>query len=180
MPELTATIFRDFLAGSWTGKVSKNGNFEREIIFNWPKAFGKFSAVGIEDGVTAPPNAGTLDDTKQVSIAGWQSDTRRWRHIWYNEFGGFGELQWTSQNVVNGINVLYGFGHECKQESDDPTEHILMCEMYDKDNFKYTIQSFKKGILEIVATRIKTSEELKEILEKQADGSISFSELSGI
>ncbi len=47
--------------------------------------------------------------------------------------------------------------HECKQESDDPTDHIVMCEMYDQDNFKYTIQSFRKGLVEIVARRIRTA-----------------------
>ena len=49
------------------------------------------------------------------------------------------------QDVGNGVTVLYGFGHECKQESDDPTDHIVMCEMYDPDRFKYTARKFPEG-----------------------------------
>jgi hypothetical protein len=49
--------------------------------------------------------------------------------------------------------------------------------MFDKDNFKYTIRSFRKGILEIVATRIRNSMELNALLEKQAKGIASFAEL---
>ena len=41
-----------------------------------------------------------------------------------------------------------------------------MCELFDQDNFKYTIRSFRKGILEIVATRIRTAKELNELLGK--------------
>jgi hypothetical protein len=79
--------------------------------------------------------------------------------------------------VVNGISVLYGFCHECKQESDDPVDHIVKCEILDKDSFRYTLQSFRKGILEIVARRIRTAKELNVLLEKQADTATSFSEL---
>ena len=177
MAELTANIFRDYFAGSWSCNITKNGEFQRQIVLNWPKAFGKYSSVGIEDGILAPPHGGALDDTRQISIAGWRSDIRRWGHIWHNEFGGFGEVQWTSQDVVNGVKVLYGFGHECKQESDDPTDHIVMCEMYDLDNFKYTIRSFRKGRVEIVAGRIRTSEELNALLKKQDGEEKSFADM---
>ena len=74
--------------------------------------------------------------------------------------------------------MLYGFIHECKQETDDPTDHIVMCEMYNQDNFKYTINSFKKGLTEISATRIRTRDELKEIMEKQTREVSDFTELS--
>lgn len=124
-----------------------------------------------------PPNRGALDDTKQVSVAGWRSDIRRWSHIWHNEFGGFGELHWTSQDVVDGVTVLYGFIHEFKQETDDPTEHIVMCEMHDQDNFKYTIRSFRKGLTEIVSNRIRIGKELNTLLDKQVAKAISFNEL---
>ena len=60
---------------------------------------------------------------------------------------------------------------------DDPTDHIVMCEILDNDNFRYTLQSFRKGILEIVARRIRTAKELNALLEKQAKTAISFSEL---
>lgn len=180
MSELSANIFRDFFGGSWSGKISKNGEFQREVVFNWPEAFGKFSALGTEDGMLVPPNRGALDDTRQVSIAGWHSDTRRWIQIWHNEFGGYGEIQWTSQKVINGITVLYGFGHESKQETDDRTNHILKCEMLDQDNFSYTIRSFRKGLVEIVFKRIKTSEELQELMKKQVKKAESFEELFSV
>lgn len=177
MPELSANLIRDYFPGSWLGKVYKNSAFEREIVFNWPKAFGKYSSFGIEEGITAPPCGGPLDDTRQVAIAGWHSNTRRWIQIWHNEYGGHGELQWTSQDDVNGVTVLYGEVHECKQESDDSTDHIIMCEIIDEDNFQYTIQSFKKGIVKIVFKRIRNQKDLKEILDQQAATATSFSEL---
>lgn len=42
MTELTANLFRDLFDGCWSGKITKNGEFQREIIFNWPKAFGQY------------------------------------------------------------------------------------------------------------------------------------------
>ena len=167
MAALTAKIFRDYFGGSWTGKITKNGEFQREIIFNWAQAFEKYSSIGTEEGLLVPPYGGVLDDTKQVAIAGWRADVRRWCHLWHNEFGGYGEIHWTSQEVVNGITVLSGFGHECKQETDDPTDHIVKCEMFDENNFKYTIRSFRKGVTEIVAKRIHTAQELSVLLEKK-------------
>jgi hypothetical protein len=176
MAALTAKLFRDYFGGSWSGKITKNGEFQREIIFNWPKAFEKFSSLGTGEGLVVPSYGGVLDDTNQIAVAGWHSDTHRWVHFWHNEFGGYGEVQWTSQDVVNGITVLYGFGHESKQETDDPTDHIVMCEMIDQDNFKYTIRSFRKGVTEIVARRIRTANELNALLEKQSEKVQSFSE----
>jgi hypothetical protein len=178
--ELTAKIFRDIFGGSWSGRISKDGEFQREVVFNWPELGGKFSSLGTESGLIVPPGGGILDNTKQVSISGWRSDIRRWCHQWYNEFGGYGELQWSSQEVIDNVTILYGFGHECKQETDDPTDHIAMCELYDKDNFKFTIRSLRKGLLEIVARRIRTGKELDVLLKKQAKGVISFTELCGL
>ncbi len=177
MAELTAKFFRDIFGGSWSGIITRNGEFRRQMVFNWPELSGNYSSLGTETGLIVPPGGGVLDDTRQVAISGWRQDIRRWIHVWHNEFGGYGEIQWTSQDVVNGVQVLYGFGHECKQESDDPTDHIIMCELIDQDNFKYTIRSFRKGLLEINASRIRTSKELSELLEKQAKGIIPFAEL---
>jgi len=177
MAELTAKLFRDYFGGSWQGKISKNGEFQREVSFNWPEAFGKFSAHGTEVGMIVPPYNGVQDNTRQVAIAGWRSDVRMWCAIWHNEFGGYGELKWVSQDLVDGVTVLYGSLHECKQECDDPTDHIATCELYDQDNFKYTIRSFRKGILEIEAKRIRTGKALNILLEKQADNLVGFSEL---
>ena len=178
MAELTAKLFRGYFGGSWLGRISKNGEFQREIIFNWPEALGKFSSIGIDEGMIVPPGFGIQDNTRQVAIAGWRNDTRSWCAEWYNEFGGYGELQFTSQEVIDGVTVLHGSLHECKQESDDPTDHIAMCEMYDQDTFKYSTRSFRKGLVEIVARRIRTAEELNELLEKQARTVVSFAEIS--
>jgi len=177
MAELTAKIFRDFFGGSWLGRVTRNGEFQREVIFNWPELCSNNSCLGTGPGLIVPQGSGVLDDTRQISISGWRPDIRRWSQLWHNEFGGYGEIQWTSREVVNGISVLYGFCHECKQECDDPTEHIIMCEILDNDNFRYTLQSYRKGILEIAATRIRRANELNELLKKQAETALSFSEL---
>lgn len=177
MAALTAKLFRDYFGGSWSCKVTKNGEFQREIIFNWPYAFGKYSSLGTVEGLVVPDGSGVLDNTSQIAIAGWRSDIQRWCYTWHNEFGGSGELQWTSQDEINQVSILYGFVHECKQEGDDPTEHIAMCEMYNMDNFKYTIQSFRKGLLEIDAERIRNASELNEIIEYQRKTGIIFSNL---
>jgi hypothetical protein len=177
MAELTAKLFRDIFGGSWSGVITRNGEFKREVVFNWPELTGNYSSLGTATGLIVPPGGGVLDDTRQVSISGWRQDIGRWCHLWHNEFGGYGEIQWTSQDIVNGVRVLYGFGHECKQESDSPTDHIIMCELFDHDNFKYTIRSFRKGMLEIVAKRIRTGKELNALLEKQVKGIVSFTEL---
>jgi hypothetical protein len=180
MPALTAKLFRDYFGGSWIGRITKNGDFQREVIFNLPELQGNFSSLGIEAGMIAPPGLGILDNTRQVAVAGWRSDIRCWCAQWYNEFGGYGELQWTSQEVVNGIRILYGSLHECKQEGDDPTNHIVLCEMFDHDHFRYTVQSFRKGVLEIEARRIRSGEELNAILKRQAVSAVSLAELSKI
>jgi hypothetical protein len=176
MTELTAKLFRDYFGGSWIGRITKNGEFQREIIFNWPEAFGKFSSIGVDEGMIVPPGFGIQDNTRQVAISGWRSDTRRWCAEWYNEFGGYGELQFTSQEVIDGVTLLHGSLHECKQESDDPTDHIALCEMYDQNNFKYTIRSSRKGLVEIVVRRIRTAKELKALMEKQTEKVHGFSE----
>jgi hypothetical protein len=176
--ELTAKLFRNYFGGSWSGKIIRNGEFQREIVFDWPEAFERFSAFGTEPGLTVPTGSGVLDNTRQVAISGWRNDCRRWYSHWYNEFGGYGELQWKSQDVVEGITVLYGILHECKQEYDDPTDHIAICEMTDQDNFKYTIRSARKGVVEILAKRIRTGKELNILMKKQAGTVTNFDELS--
>ncbi len=180
MAELTAKLFRDYFGGSWIGRITKNGEFQREIIFNWPELSGKFSSLGVEAGRIVPPGLGIQDNTRQVAIAGWRSDSKSWYAHWHNEFGGYGELQWTSHDIVDDVSILYGSLHECKQEGDDPTEHITLCEMYNNDNFRYTLRSFRKGVLEIEARRIRTGKELNALLEKQAESAADFVELCKI
>jgi hypothetical protein len=48
--------------------------------------------------------------------------------------------------------------------------------MYDQNNFKYTIRSSRKGLVEIVARRIRTAKELKALMEKQSEKVHSLSE----
>jgi hypothetical protein len=174
MAALTAKLFRDYFGGSWSGKVSKNGQFQREIIFNWPQLFGEYSALCSCDRLGASSGDSAQADTRQVVISGWRSDVSRWCSTWHNEFGGSGELQWTSQEEIDGVNVIYGYVHECKQEGDDPTDHSAMCEMYDPDHFKLTLQSFRKGLVEIFSKRIRTAKELNELLDKKAANISSF------
>jgi len=177
MARVTANIFRNFFSGSWSCKISRNGLFQRDIFLQWPQAFEKFSSLGTSEGLVVPQGQGVLDDTRQIAIAGWRSDLQRWCFTWFNEFGGSGELQWTSQEEINGVKVLYGFVHESKQESDDPTEHIIRCKIVDEDNFTYTIRSFRKGVVEIVARRVRSGEELEDLMKKQAGKIKQFSDL---
>jgi hypothetical protein len=174
MAALTAKLFRDFFGGSWSGRIIKNGEFQREVIFNWPQLNGEYSSLGTETGLMTPTGSGVLDDTRQVFIAGWRSDCHIWCYSWHNEFGGYGELKWTSQEKISGITVLFGMVHECKQEGDDPTDHIAMCEIYDQANFKYTIRSDRKGILEIDFKRVRTAGELTSIMKEQVKSFKSF------
>jgi len=44
-----------------------------------------------------------------------------------------------------------------------------MCELKNKNNFKYTILSYRKGILEMVAKRNETPDEMNKIAEKQVE-----------
>ena len=166
MAELTANLFREYFAGSWLAQVFRNSEYLRDIEFNWPQAFGSYSAIGSEEGSKVPSGGGFHDNSNKITVAGWRQDTKRWCISWYNEFGGYGEMQWASQEILDGVMILYGFGHECKQESDDLTHHIISCEIKDQENFKYTIRSFKKGLIEIKAKRMRTSEELKTMIKK--------------
>jgi len=166
MAELTADLFRNYFSGSWQGQVVKNGEFLREIEFNWPNAFEKFSAIGTEEGFVTPSGNGFYDDTKTVSVAGWRQDVKRWCITWFNEFGGYGEVQFTTQETINKIISIHGFCNECKQQSDRLTNHIVLCELLDQNHFKYKLSSFKKGLVEIEARRIRTAEELKRQIRK--------------
>jgi hypothetical protein len=177
MAVMTPNIFRDVFSGSWSGRISRDKEFQREVIFNWPEMSGKFSSIGTEPGSVVPEGGGILDNTRQVAISGWRSDIRRWGHVWYNEFGGYGDLQWTSSEVIDNVTNLYGICHECKQENSDPVDSIALCELYDKDNFRLTLMSFRRGLLEIVARRIRTGEELNKLLKNQSEGVLGISEL---
>lgn len=162
MAELDAKLFRDYFGGSWLGRMKRDGVYLRDIVFNWPRAFEVFSAIGTEEHLMVPEGTGFYDDSRSVIVSGWRHDLNRWSISWYNEYGGYGEMHWTSCELLDGKHVLYGYGHECKQETDETTDHIIKCEMIDQDHFKYTLQSFKKGRIEIRAERTRTAEQLKE------------------
>lgn len=164
MALLEAKLFRNYFGGTWEGRIERDGVYLREIVFNWPRAFELFSAFGTAEDTIAPRGAGFYDDSRKVLVSGWRNDLKRWSITWYNEYGGYGEMHWTSYEVQEGKNILYGYGHECKQESDEPTDHILKCEMFDQDNFKYSLRSFKKGLIEIHAKRTRTAEQLRELM----------------
>ena len=78
MAELTANLFRNYFGGSWLGKISRNGEYLRDIEFNWPEAFGKYSSFGTEEGLKVPPGRGFHDDTMKVTVSGWRQDVKRW------------------------------------------------------------------------------------------------------
>jgi hypothetical protein len=44
-----------------------------------------------------------------------------------------------------------------------------MCELNDQNNFKYTILSYRKGILEMVAKRNEIDQEMNAIAEEQPE-----------
>jgi hypothetical protein len=50
--------------------------------------------------------------------------------------------------------------------------------MTDQDNFKYRINSFKKGLVEIEARRIRTAEELKSLMKVQNNEVELFTDIS--
>jgi hypothetical protein len=179
MAELTSSFFRNYFAGSWLARIVVNGQYLRNIEFNWPEAFsGKYASIGTEEGFVAPPGIGFYDNTRKVEIAGWRQDLKRWSVIWYNEYGGYGEMHWTSQEYVNGFLFLHGFGLEFKQEGDEPTEHILQCEITDKNNFKSSLRSFKKGTIEIKAKRIRTAQELRMLTKKEVEANANLDDTS--
>ena len=154
MAELTTELVRDFFNGSWSGKVFINGEFINETIFNWTEKSDRYSVPNVELEWKLLPESGNKTVKTNRIIAVWRSDKRSWVNMWYNESGGYNELQWTSQEEVNGITVLFGHLRERNTEGELPTEYIAMCELINQNSFKYTILSYRKGILEMNAKRI--------------------------
>ncbi len=165
MAELNAKELRHFFEGNWVCTTYKNGELVRE------------NAVTFEGNSEEPGETGSsafrilqlglesVNGSIELAISGWHSDIRTWCNRCYNEAGGYSELNWTSQGEMNGVTVLYGTVHVCEKEGDDPADYIAMCELLDQDNFRYTIQSYRKGIVEIVANRVSTAEKLIDIRE---------------
>ena len=153
MKALTAKFFVNYFRGSWKGKVFLNGVHQGEIILRYAENNEQNTslALGAVIGVVHGEQIG--EDNMLSGQGGWRSDMHRWCELWYDKSGAYNELQWTSLQEQNGIKVLYGFVHECKAEVDEPAEYIAMCELTDTANFKFTSQSYRRGLVEIVASR---------------------------
>jgi hypothetical protein len=170
MAELTTKLVREFFAGSWSCQVFINGELNHEIEFNCTEESGKFSVPRVKLEYWLLTNNGKKEEKSNQIIVAWRSDKHSWVNMWYNESGGYNELQWTSQEKINGNTVLYGYFRERNTEGELPTEHIAMCELLDQENFKYTILSYRKGILEMSAKRtIPAVDEMSVLTEKHAN-----------
>jgi hypothetical protein len=75
---------------------------------------------------------------------------KKWCDPWFNDKGGYGELQWTS---VKG-DTVYGFCREVPEEDADAIEWMVSCKMVNNDNFIYTLRNAKKTV-EAAGKRIK-------------------------
>lgn len=168
MAELTTKLVRDYFAGSWSCQVFINGELKHELEFNWTEELSKCSVPRLKVEWWLLTDNGEKEEKSNQVVLAWRGDKRSWVNMWYNESGGYSEQQWTSQEEVNGITVLYGSLRERTTDGGLPTEHIAMCELTDQNSFKYTILSYRKGILEMVAKRTCTDEKANRIAEKQA------------
>ncbi len=169
MAAITAKLVRDYFKGSWSGKVFINGEFTNEIIFTWTEESEQYSVPNVKLDWKIMSDKLNIEEKDNRIIAVWRSDKSSWVNMWYNESGGYNELQWTSQEKLNGNTVLYGYLREINTEGEFPTEHIAMCELLDQEKFKYTILSYRKGILEMNAKRPSTENEMIAFSEKQAE-----------
>jgi hypothetical protein len=157
MAELTTKLVSEYFAGSWSGQVFINGELNHKIEFKWTEESSRHSVPNVKLEWCMLPYSEDKEEKNNQIIVTWRGDKLSWVNMWYNESGGYSELQWTSQEVVNGITVLYGSLRERTTYGGLPTEHIAMCELNNQNNFKYTILSYRKGILEMVAKRTGTA-----------------------
>lgn len=176
MAELTKKLIADYFAGNWSCQVFINGEVNHKVEFRWSEEYVKFSAPRIKSEWWLLSESGEKEGKSNPVVVAWRSDKRSWVNMWHNESGGYSEQQWTSQNEVNGITVLYGSLRERTTDGGLPTEHIAMCELKDENNFKYTILSYRKGILEMVAKRTGTVREINVIQAKRDETVISHIE----
>lgn len=157
MPELRPKFISDYFNGIWAAKVFSNGQFERNIVIQWHVDIENKCKSGYRASWKLKTDTDMVDGFKLEGISFWKNDIRRWSDLWFTEFGGYKELQWTSMKQMNGIDVLFGFIHECETEGKDPAEHIALCELYDANKFKFTSQSYSRGITEVIAKRLQTT-----------------------
>lgn len=157
MPELRPKFISDYFNGIWTAKVFSNGLFERSIVIQWHVDLKNNCKSGYRASWKLGTDMDKADGFNLEGISFWKNDIRRWSDLWCTESGGYKELQWTSMKQMNGIDVLFGFIHECDMKDDDPAEHIALCELYDTNKFKFTSQSYSRGIMEVIAKRSQTT-----------------------
>ena len=148
MAALDVKFIRESLAGKWDVAIKVNGKPAGNTIMDWPDAFGL--CLGVEPGKFVPAEVSVDANVRQIAMAGWRSDVGRWFGHWYNDKGGYGELQYT---YMEG-DTLYGYIHEVPVEGADPIEWSVSVKVIDHDNFHYQYVGVK-GTKELVAKRVK-------------------------
>lgn len=153
MADITAKLVSDYFTGNWACEIFINGEHHNNLEFLCEEESGKSGVPHVKLTWWLLSDNHNLEAKDNQIIVVWRSDLRCWVNMWYNESGGYNELQWTSQEEVNGNTVLYGYLLERLPEGGFPNEYIAMCELQDQNSFKYTILSYRKGILEMFAKR---------------------------
>jgi hypothetical protein len=148
MAKLDVKFIRESLTGKWGVDVVVNGNKVTHLIMDWPDAFGL--AIGVEPGKVVPLDCTVQEGVKQIAMAGWRSDVQKWYGHWYNNKGGYGELQYTYQEG----NTLFGYIHDVPADGADPVEWAVAVEIPDHDHFIYRYFGVK-GTRELHAKRVK-------------------------
>ena len=148
MAKLDVKFIRESLPGRWDVDVIVNDKKVANLVMDWPDAFGLM--IGVEPGKMVPLEVTVQEGVKQVAMAGWRSDVQKWYGHWYNDKGGYGELQYTYQEG----NTLFGYIHDVPAEGADPVEWSISCEVVDHDHFIYRYIGMK-GTRTLHATRIK-------------------------
>lgn len=148
MAKLDVKFIREALVGKWDVEIVVNGQHVSNIVMDWPDAFGL--CIGVEPGKMVPEDCTVEAGLKMIAFAGWRSDIQRWYGHWYNNRGGYGELQYTHQEG----NTLCGYIHEVASDGADPVEWSIACEVADDHNsFIYRYVGVK-GTKELHAKRI--------------------------
>jgi hypothetical protein len=148
MAKLDVKFIRKALTGKWDIDVVVDGKKVSHLIMDWPDAFGL--CIGVEPGKFVSEEVTVEKGVKQIAMAGWRCDVQKWYGHWYNDKGGYGELQYTYQEG----NTLYGYIHDVPADGADPVEWSVAVEIPDHDHFIYRYFGVK-GTKELQAKRIK-------------------------
>ena len=106
MAKLDVKFIRESLPGKWNIDIIVDGKKVANLIMDWPDAFGL--CIGVEPGKFVSEEVTVEKGVRQIAMAGWRSDVQKWYGHWYNDKGGYGELQYTYQEG----NTLYGYIHD--------------------------------------------------------------------